>query len=157
MYQLKTKQFVKTDMATCWDFFSDPKNLSKITPQSMGFIVRTELPDKMYEGLMIEYTISPMLGIPMNWITEIKTVKNHSFFVDEQRKGPYRIWHHEHHFKEVEGGVEMTDIVSYELPLGFLGRLMHPILVKNKLKEIFDYRRQKVDELFIATPISNKV
>ncbi len=123
----------------------------------MGFIVRTELPDKMYEGLMIEYTVSPMLGIPMNWITEIKTVKNHSFFVDEQRKGPYRIWHHEHHFKEVEGGVEMTDIVSYELPLGFLGRLMHPILVKNKLKEIFDYRRQKVDELFIATPISNKV
>ena len=148
MYQLKTKQFVKTDMATCWDFFSDPKNLSKITPQSMGFIVRTELPDKMYEGLMIEYTVSPMLGIPMNWITEIKTVKNHSFFVDEQRKGPYRIWHHEHHFKEVDGGVEMTDIVSYELPLGFLGRLMHPILVKNKLKEIFDYRRQKVDELF---------
>ncbi len=157
MYQLKTKQFVKTDMATCWDFFSDPKNLSKITPQSMGFIVRTELPDKMYEGLMIEYTVSPMLGIPMNWITEIKTVKNHSFFVDEQRKGPYRIWHHEHHFKEVDGGVEMTDIVSYELPLGFLGRLMHPILVKNKLKEIFDYRRQKVDELFVATPISNKV
>ena len=157
MYQLKTKQFVKTDMATCWDFFSDPKNLSKITPQSMGFIVRTELPDKMYEGLMIEYTVRPMLGIPMNWITEIKTVKNHSFFVDEQRKGPYKIWHHEHHFKEVEGGVEMTDIVSYELPLGFLGRLMHPILVKNKLKEIFDYRRQKVDELFIATPISNKV
>ena len=157
MYQLKTKQFVKTDMVTCWDFFSDPKNLSKITPQSMGFIVRTELPDKMYEGLMIEYTVSPMLGIPMNWITEIKTVKNHSFFVDEQRKGPYRIWHHEHHFKEVDGGVEMTDIVSYELPFGFLGRLMHPILVKNKLKEIFDYRRQKVDELFIATPISNKV
>jgi ligand-binding SRPBCC domain-containing protein len=157
MYQLKTKQFVKTDMATCWDFFSDPKNLSKITPQSMGFIVRTELPDKMYEGLMIEYTVRPMLGIPMNWITEIKTVKNHSFFVDEQRKGPYRIWHHEHHFKEVEGGVEMTDIVSYELPLGFLGRLMHPILVKNKLKEIFDYRRQKVDELFIDREISNKV
>lgn len=148
MYQLKTIQFVKTDMATCWDFFSDPKNLSKITPQSMGFIVRTELPDKMYEGLMIEYTVRPMLGIPMNWITEIKTVKNHSFFVDEQRKGPYRIWHHEHHFKEVEGGVEMTDIVSYEIPFGFLGRLMHPILVKNKLKEIFDYRRQKVDELF---------
>ena len=123
----------------------------------MGFIVRTELPDKMYEGLMIEYTVRPMLGIPMNWITEIKTVKNHSFFVDEQRKGPYRIWHHEHHFKEVEGGVEMTDIVSYELPLGFLGRLMHPILVKNKLKEIFDYRRQKVDELFIDTEISNKL
>ena len=148
MYQLKTKQFVKTDMATCWDFFSDPKNLSKITPQSMGFIVRTELPDKMYEGLMIEYTVRPMLGIPMNWITEIKTVKNHSFFVDEQRKGPYRIWHHEHHFKEVEGGVEMTDIVSYIIPLGFLGKIVQPFLVQPKLEEIFAYRFKIVKEVF---------
>ena len=148
MYQLKTKQFVKTDMATCWDFFSDPKNLSKITPQSMGFIVRTELPDKMYEGLMIEYTVRPMLGIPMNWITEIKAVKEGQFFIDEQRKGPYAIWHHEHHFKEVDGGVEMTDIVSYEVPFGILGKLVHPIIVKPKLDQIFKYRTKKVDEIF---------
>ena len=148
MYQLKTKQFVKTDMATCWDFFSDPKNLSKITPKSMGFIVRTELPDKVYEGLMIEYTVRPMLGIPMNWITEIKTVKNHSFFVDEQRKGPYRIWHHEHHFKEVDGGVEMTDIVHYELPFGLLGQFAHWLFVKKQLNQIFDYRFNKIAALF---------
>jgi ligand-binding SRPBCC domain-containing protein len=99
----------------------------------------------MYEGLMIEYTVKPLLGIPMNWVTEIKTVKDLKFFVDEQRVGPYKIWHHEHHFKEVDGGVEMTDIVSYALPLGFLGRLMHPILVKKKLEEIFDFRFKAVE------------
>ena len=112
----------------------------------MGFDVKTELPDKMYEGLMIEYTVKPLLGIPMNWITEIKTVKELEFFVDEQRKGPYKIWHHEHHFKEVDGGVEMTDIVSYELPLGILGRIMHPFLVQKKLEEIFDFRFKAVEQ-----------
>ena len=94
---------------------------------------------------MIEYTVRPLLGIPMNWVTEIKTVKDLEFFVDEQRIGPYKIWHHEHHFKEVEGGVEMTDIVSYELPMGFLGRMMHPIIVKKKLEEIFDFRFKAVE------------
>jgi len=145
MYQLKRTQFIKTDLKSAWDFFSSPENLKKITPDYMGFDVTTELPEKMYEGLMIEYTVKPLLGIPMNWITEIKTVKDLEFFVDEQRKGPYKIWHHEHHFKEVDGGVEMTDIVSYELPLGFLGRIMHPILVRKKLDEIFDYRFKVVE------------
>jgi len=148
MYQLKRTQFIKTDLKSAWDFFSSPENLKKITPDYMGFDVTTELPEKMYEGLMIEYTVKPLLGIPMNWITEIKTVKDLEFFVDEQRKGPYKIWHHEHHFKEVDGGVEMTDIVSYELPLGFLGRIMHPILVRKKLDEIFDYRFKAVEEIF---------
>jgi ligand-binding SRPBCC domain-containing protein len=99
----------------------------------------------MYEGLMIEYTVRPLLGIPMNWVTEIKTVKDLELFVDEQRVGPYKIWHHEHHFKEVEGGVEMTDIVSYMLPMGILGRMMHPIIVKKKLEEIFDFRFKAVE------------
>jgi ligand-binding SRPBCC domain-containing protein len=148
MYQLKSTQFVKTDLETCWDFFSSPKNLQVITPDYMGFDIKVELPEKMYEGLMIEYTVKPLLNIPMSWITEIKYVHDKKYFVDEQRKGPYKIWHHEHHFKEVEGGVEMTDIVSYELPLGFLGRIAHPILVKKKLNEIFDYRFKKVEELF---------
>lgn len=148
MYQFKRTQLVKTDLKTCWDFFSSPKNLKVITPDYMGFDVLVDLPEKMYEGLMIEYTVRPLLGLPMKWITEIKYVHDHKYFVDEQRKGPYKIWHHEHHFKEVEGGVEMTDIVSYELPLGFLGKLVHPFLVKGKLEEIFDYRFKKVDELF---------
>ena len=114
----------------------------------MGFHVLTEQPPKMYEGLMIEYTVSPLLGIPMGWITEIKTVKEGQFFVDEQRKGPYKIWHHEHHFRAVENGVEMTDIVSYELPLGFLGKIAHSLFVRKKLEEIFAFRFKKVDEMF---------
>ena len=146
MYQLKRTQFIRTDLKTAWDFFSSPGNLKKITPDYMGFDVKTELPEKMYEGLMIEYTVKPLLGIPMNWITEIKTVKDLEFLVDEQRKGPYKIWHHEHHFKEVDGGVEMTDIVSYELPLGILGRIMHPFLVQKKLEEIFDFRFKAVEQ-----------
>ncbi len=99
MHQLKRKQFVKTDLKTCWDFFSSPQNLKRITPPYMGFNIKFDLPEKMYEGLMIEYSVKPLLGIPMTLITEIKTVKDNLFFVDEQRKGPYKIWHHEHHFK----------------------------------------------------------
>jgi ligand-binding SRPBCC domain-containing protein len=148
MYQLKRTQFIKADIQTCWEFFSSPKNLKLITPPYMGFEVKVDLPEKMYEGLMIEYTVRPLFGIPMSWITEIKTVKENEFFVDEQRKGPYTIWHHEHHFKQVEGGVEMTDIVSYVIPLGILGKIAHPIIVRKKLEEIFAYRFQKVEEIF---------
>jgi len=148
MYQLKRTQFVKTDIKTCWDFFSRPENLKKITPEYMGFDIKVDLPEKMYEGQMIEYTVRPLFGIPMSWITEIKTVKENDFFVDEQRKGPYTIWHHEHHFKEVEGGVEMTDIVTYVLPLGILGKIAHPLIVKGKLEEIFKYRFAQVEKIF---------
>jgi ligand-binding SRPBCC domain-containing protein len=148
MYQLKTKQIIPTDLETCWDFFSSPKNLKKITPNYMGFEVLLEIPEKMYAGLMIEYEVKPLLGIPMKWITEITHVDELKFFVDEQRKGPYKIWHHEHHFKQVENGIEMTDIVSYEIPFGILGKIAHPLVVKKKLTEIFDYRFQKVEELF---------
>ena len=148
MHQFIRKQFVKTDLQTCWDFFSSPANLKRITPSYMGFDVKTEVPTKMYEGLIIAYTVKPLLGIPVEWVTEITHVKDKSFFVDEQRKGPYTMWHHEHHFKEVEGGVEMTDIVSYIIPFGFLGKLVEPFLVKPKLEEIFAYRFKIVEEVF---------
>lgn len=148
MYQIKRTQFVKTDLATCWDFFSSPNNLQVITPDYMGFKVLTTVPEKMYEGLMIAYKVSPVMKIPLNWVTEIKYVHDEQFFVDEQRTGPYKMWHHEHHFKAVDGGVEMTDIVSYELPLGFLGRFAHWLFVRKQLEGIFDYRFKKVDELF---------
>ena len=148
MYQFKRIQFVKTDLQTCWDFFSSPKNLAKITPQHMGFDVKTSLPKQMYEGLIIAYTVKPVLGIPVEWVTEITHIKDKAFFVDEQRKGPYTLWHHEHHFRELDGGVEMTDIVSYIIPFGMIGRIIHPFLVKPKLKEIFEYRFKAVDELF---------
>ena len=148
MHQFIRKQFVKTDLQTCWDFFSSPANLKRITPSYMGFDVKTEVPTQMYEGLIIAYTVKPLLGIPVEWVTEITHVKDKSFFVDEQRKGPYTMWHHEHHFKAVEGGVEMTDIVSYIIPLGFLGKLVEPFLVKPKLEEIFAYRFKIVEEVF---------
>ncbi len=148
MHQFIRKQFVKTDLQTCWDFFSSPANLKRITPSYMGFDVKTEVPAQMYEGLIIAYTVKPLLGIPVEWVTEITHVKDKSFFVDEQRKGPYTMWHHEHHFKEVEGGVEMTDIVSYIIPLGFLGKIVQPFLVQPKLEEIFAYRFKIVKEVF---------
>ena len=148
MHQLIRKQFVKTDLNTCWDFFSSPSNLKVITPDYMGFDVKTEVPEKMYEGLIISYTVKPLLGIPMEWVTEITHINEKSFFVDEQRIGPYKMWHHEHHFKEIDGGVEMTDIVSYVIPFGILGKLVQPILVQPKLEEIFAYRFKVVDNLF---------
>lgn len=148
MHQFIRKQFVKTDLITCWEFFSSPSNLKVITPDYMGFDVKTEVPDSMYEGLIIAYSVKPLLGIPMEWVTEITHVKENLFFVDEQRIGPYKLWHHEHHFKEVEGGVEMTDIVSYVVPFGLLGKLVQPILVKPKLEEIFAYRFKVVENLF---------
>jgi ligand-binding SRPBCC domain-containing protein len=144
MYQLRRKQLVKTDIATCWDFFSSPANLSKITPTYMGFDVRSEVPERMYEGLMIEYRVRPLLGIPMKWVTEITHVKDYQFFVDEQRIGPYKLWHHEHHFMETPDGIEMTDIVSYELPFGVLGSMVHPFRVEKKLNEIFGLKLKSV-------------
>ena len=148
MHQFIRKQFVKTDLQTCWDFFSSPANLKRITPSYMGFDVKTEVPAQMYEGLIIAYKVKPVLGIPVEWVTEITHVKDKSFFVDEQRKGPYTMWHHEHHFKEVDGGVEMTDIVSYIIPLGLIGKMVHPFIVKPKLVEIFAYRFKIVEEVF---------
>lgn len=148
MYRLKREQLVRTDLQTCWDFFSSPQNLAVITPEKLRFTVLSEQPARMYEGLMIAYTVSPVLGIPLGWITEIKTVKEGLFFVDEQRKGPYQIWHHEHHFEAVEGGVLMTDIVSYTLPLGFFGKFAHWLFVRKQLETIFEYRYLKVEEIF---------
>ncbi len=148
MYQLKRTQIVNTNLDNCWRFFSSPHNLSKITPSYMGFVVKTDVPDTMHEGLMIEYTVRPLFGIPMNWVTEIKTVRENVCFVDEQRVGPYRIWHHEHHFKDLGDSVEMTDIVSYQLPFGFLGRIIHGLFVKKKLESIFAYRFEAVEKLF---------
>jgi ligand-binding SRPBCC domain-containing protein len=148
MYQLIRKQIVHTDLETCWEFFSNPANLKLITPEYMGFDVKTETPKEMYEGLIIAYKVSPLLNIPMEWVTEITHVRDKSFFVDEQRVGPYKLWHHEHHFKEVEGGVEMIDIVSYQPPFGILGKLVHPFIIRPKLEQIFAYRIQKVNSIF---------
>ncbi len=148
MYQLKRTQLVKTDPETCWKFFCAPENLRVITPSYMNFRVLTETPAEIYEGLIIAYKVSPVLKIPLSWVTEITVVDRGVYFVDEQRQGPYKIWHHEHHFRKVEGGVEMTDIVSYSLPFGILGKFAHWLFVRKQLENLFEYRFRKVEELF---------
>lgn len=149
MHSLKTIQRIPIDIDTAWNFFSQPANLAKITPDNLGFdIISKHHGDTMYAGQIIEYKVKPMLNIPLYWMTEITHVADKKFFVDEQRFGPYKLWHHQHHFKAISGGVEMTDIVHYALPLGILGKIAHSLFVKKQLNEIFDYRYKKVEELF---------
>ena len=116
----------------------------------MGFQVTSVFAPgaKVYPGMIITYKISPLLGIKLNWMTEITHVKDKVYFVDEQRFGPYSLWHHQHHFKQIDGGIEMTDIVHYRLPFGILGNMAHALSVKNRLKEIFTYRYFKINEIF---------
>ena len=148
MHTLERIQRLPITVEEAWNFFQSPSNLATITPDYMGFNIMSEVPDQMYPGLFIDYKVSPLLGIKMNWTTEITHVDVPKYFVDEQRVGPYAIWHHEHHFKAIPGGVEMLDRVSYKIPLGILGKIAHPIIVRPKLEEIFDYRFTKVEELF---------
>jgi ligand-binding SRPBCC domain-containing protein len=148
-HSIKTVQKIPVSLDKAWDFFSNPANLQAITPDNMGFkVISKHHGDTMYAGQIIEYTVKPVLGIPIYWMTEITQVKDKQFFIDEQRFGPYSLWHHQHHFKAIDGGVEMTDIVHYKNPLGLLGRLANSFFVKKKLHGIFSYRFQKVEELF---------
>jgi ligand-binding SRPBCC domain-containing protein len=148
-HSIKTVQKIPISLDKAWDFFSNPANLKAITPDNMGFnIVSEHHGEKMYPGQIIEYTVKPVLGIPMYWMTEITHVEDKKFFVDEQRFGPYSMWHHQHHFREIPGGVEMTDIVHYKNPLGLIGRLANTLFVKKQLNTIFNFRIQKVNDLF---------
>lgn len=150
VYSLKTVQTIPVSLQTAWDFFSNPANLQTITPNNLGFkIISQHHGEKMYAGQIIEYKVNPVLNIPLYWMTEITHVEDKKYFVDEQRFGPYSLWHHQHHFTEAAGGVEMTDIVHYKLPLWFLGDIAHTLFVKKQLQHIFDYRYKKVEELFV--------
>jgi ligand-binding SRPBCC domain-containing protein len=150
IYKIETVQLVNASLDECWAFFSSPQNLQKITPNDMGFLI-TDFDNKfVYPGQVIQYKVSPLLGIKLSWMTVITAVKDQAYFIDEQRFGPYTLWHHKHFFEATENGTKMTDVVHYALPLGFLGRIMNTLVVKNKLKEIFDYRCVKVDEMFNA-------
>lgn len=149
VYQLRKEQFVKTDMDTLWDFVSSPKNLQEITPDYMGFNILTNpLPDKMYPGMIIKYKVSPLLGIKMTWVTEITHVSDRHYFVDEQRAGPYRIWHHEHFLEEKDGGILMTDIVTYQPPMGIFGAIANKVFIEKQLESIFEYRKIAIDQKF---------
>jgi ligand-binding SRPBCC domain-containing protein len=148
-YQFKQTQKIKGTIDEVWDFIASPANLKKITPDYMGFdITSGDLPEKMYPGMIICYKVSPLLGIKMNWLTEITQVDENIFFIDEQRIGPYKIWHHQHRIEPIEGGVLMTDIVTYQPPMGFLGSIANTLVIKNKLNEIFNYRKNVLNEIF---------
>ena len=137
------------DIKTAWSFFSDPENLSKITPPEMNFVIHTNIKGRpAYAGQMIVYTVSPLMNIPMGWVTEITHVQEPNFFVDEQRKGPYKMWHHQHHFKAIEGGVEMTDILHYEIQFGFIGNILNTLFIEKKVKQIFQYRSIALEKIF---------
>jgi ligand-binding SRPBCC domain-containing protein len=147
-YYLERIQKLPISLETAWEFFSSPLNLQEITPKELNFNILNPKPGRMHAGQIIRYKVSPLLGIPVFWMTEITHVQELEYFVDEQRIGPYRLWHHSHFFKAIPGGVEMTDRVHYQLPLGFLGRLGHTVFIKKKLEAIFDYRYNVLKEKF---------
>lgn len=148
IYRLHKKQKLPITIDQAWDFLSNPKNLKTITPDYMGFHILSGADRPMYAGQIIQYIVTPVLGIKTKWVTEITHIIDKKYFVDEQRFGPYALWHHKHFINEIDGGVEMEDIIDYKVPFGVLGQLVHPFLVKPKLEEIFNYRTLKLEALF---------
>ncbi|MFK7954102.1 MAG: hypothetical protein AB8B73_14735 [Ekhidna sp.] len=148
IYTLRVMQKLPIGLADAWNFFSSPTNLEKITPKHMGFSITSGVPDDMYAGQLISYKVSPLPGIKTNWITEITHVERHKFFVDEQRFGPYSMWHHEHHFEELADGIMMVDKVSYKIPFGLFGHMAQALFVKKQLREIFEFRKMSLEEMF---------
>ncbi|MBL7935237.1 MAG: SRPBCC family protein [Bacteroidia bacterium] len=149
-YSIKSTQHLPISLEEAWDFFSSPNNLAKITPPDMGFIITSDKKDgeKMYAGQIITYILKPMLGIPVKWMTEITHVKEGEYFIDEQRFGPYKLWHHRHSFKKIATGVEMHDEVNYALPFGILGTMAHNLFIRKRIEYIFEYRTKVLEQQF---------
>lgn len=148
-YQIRHEQFIQSDLETVWDFISAPENLKKITPPYMGFDITSRSGEgKMYEGMIITYIVRPVFNLPTKWMTEITHVEELKYFVDEQRIGPYKLWHHQHRIEARDGGVVMTDIVTYAPPFGFFGRIANTLMIRRKLKEIFNYRFRAIEDYF---------
>ncbi len=149
MQELYFTQTLPISLDEAWDFFSNPANLNEITPPHMGFVVTSKHQGhKMYAGQIIRYIVKPLLGIPLKWCTEITHVSDRSYFVDEQRFGPYTFWHHQHRFTAVPGGVLMEDILHYKLPFWFIGEIVDAIFVKNEVLGIFSYRKKVLTARF---------
>jgi len=149
IHQIRKEQFLNAKMEDVWDFVTSPYNLKKITPDYMNFLIQSQnMNEKIYPGMIICYKVSPILKIPTTWVTEITHVKKNEFFVDEQRVGPYKMWHHQHLFREEKNGVLMIDIISYKLPFGIIGRLVNLLFIKNKINDIFNYRYDKMNKIF---------
>lgn len=147
--ELIVKQKIPVSIDEAWAFFSSPANLNKLTPTDMKFVITSGSDyEKAYPGMIITYKVSPIFNVDMHWMTEISQVKELVYFVDDQRSGPFKIWHHQHHFKEISGGVEMTDILHYKIPFGFLGKLAGLVFVNKRVRQIFDYRRKALLDIF---------
>lgn len=133
--------FIPRPLDEVWEFFSRPENLERMTPDNVSFrILSPDADQPMYPGMIIQYTIAPLLGIPLNWITEITQIRDKAFFIDDQRVGPYALWHHQHHFEARDGGTLMKDILHYQVPFGPLGTLVNALFVERTVDQIFAYR-----------------
>jgi ligand-binding SRPBCC domain-containing protein len=149
VHTLERSQTITASLTEAWAFFSSPRNLERITPRALDFKILSELPERMYPGMMIRYRVRPLLGIPMTWVTEITHVDEGRMFVDEQRVGPYRMWRHEHHFRDLgDGRIELVDRITYQLPWGWLSEPAHVLVVRGQLDTIFNYRNEAVEKLF---------
>jgi ligand-binding SRPBCC domain-containing protein len=148
IYRLEREQIVPADLDSVWEFFATPRNLNLLTPPEMHFEILYGDDEPMHEGQIIEYRIQLVPGVRVHWLTEITHVEPKRRFIDEQRLGPYRLWHHEHRFVPIEGGTKIEDRVVYALPLGLLGDLAHALWVGRRLNYIFDFRRQVIAEIF---------
>jgi ligand-binding SRPBCC domain-containing protein len=148
LFQLHRKITLKTSIEEAWNFFSDPRNLKVIKPPKLNMTITSDLPSSMYEGMIISYKVHPILNIPLTWVTEITKIIPNQMFIDEQRHGPYKVWHHEHFFREVENGTEVEDLVSYVMPFGPLGILIQKLHVSGELERIFNYRTNILEERF---------
>ncbi len=152
IYTLHKKQQLPITLDKAWEFLSNPKNLPIITPDYMSFKIVSKIDRPLYTGQIIQYIVTPLLGIKTKWVSEITHIEEKKYFVDEQMYGPYALWHHKHFIHEIDGGVEMEDIIDYKIPAGFLGQMAHPFLVQPKLNEIFNHRKKKLEELFGKYP-----
>lgn len=147
-HRLRRVQHIPATIEECWEFFSDPRNLPKITPPWLDFQIDPLNGDEFYPGMIITYRVRPLLGIPVRWMTEITHVREPSAFIDEQRFGPYRMWHHEHHFRKIDGGTEITDDVRYVIGFGPLDPWINRWVVRPKVEEIFEYRFEQLKRIF---------
>ncbi len=152
IHKLEATQSLPIDIQAAWEFFSNPANLNAITPPRLGFQMTSKAPTQMYPGLFLTYRVRPLFNVPLDWVTEITQVEAPLRFIDEQRSGPYRIWHHEHHFREVPGGVEMRDVVYYSIGFGPIGDLIARTVVRKRVHEIFRYRKRVLEQRFGVYP-----
>lgn len=156
MYQYKAEQFLPVTINEAWEFFSSPKNLATITPPELDFKTLSELNDEeIFEGMIIDYIVKPLFKLPVHWQTEICKVNKGVFFTDRQLKGPYKVWEHTHIFKQEKDGVLMSDIINYQLPFGLIGSIAHSLLIRKKVKDIFTYRKNVLEKIFINEPVLN--